>query len=313
MIMAGPLVSIVIPVYNRPALIGEAIASALQEGTSVPLEVIVVDDCSTDETWDLLTGYGQAIRAARLPRNSGQSAARNHGLDLAAARYVKFLDSDDVLAPGHLELEVDLAESGGADIVVSGWGDRFADGRTREWTAPRFHSIVDDVLAGIAVPTSSALYRRERCVRWDAALKKLDDWDYFCQSALGAATIATVEGVAYWIREHAGARATDATMLANAREHHIILHKIEERLASMGELTEPRRKRLAQYFYKELRVLSLHDRPAFEEAVRHIAELDGRFRPVDEERQPWMRLAARLLGTRRAVLLHSAIKQRLRP
>src|SRR5438128_6057268 len=58
--MTAPLVSIVIPVYNRPALVREAIASALAEGARVPLEVIVVDDCSTDDTWDVIAGYGAA-------------------------------------------------------------------------------------------------------------------------------------------------------------------------------------------------------------------------------------------------------------
>lgn len=301
-------VSVVIPVFNRPQLVRDAITSARGRA-----EVVVVDDCSTDDTWGVLQSYGEAIRTARLTRNSGQSVARNRGLELVRTKYVKFLDSDDVLEPGHLDLEIAAAESSGADIVVSGWGDRSADGVQREWPAPQFRSIVDDVLAGLAVPTSSALYRADRCVRWDPALKKLDDWDYFCQNALGASAIATVPGVAYWMREHGGARATQASMLANAREHHVILRKIEARLESMGELTEARRKRLAQYFYKELRVLSLHDRPAFEEAMRHIVELDPRFRPVDEERQGWMRVAARVLGTRRAVLLHSAAKRLLRP
>src|ERR1043165_7494041 len=125
--MTAPPVSIVIPVYNRPALVREAIDSALAERG---VEVIVVDDCSTDDTWDALARYGDAIRAVRLPRNSGQSAARNHGLDLATAKYVKFLDSDDLLAAGHLDAEVALAESTGAEIVASGWGEHRVDGRT---------------------------------------------------------------------------------------------------------------------------------------------------------------------------------------
>jgi len=310
--MASPLVSIVIPVYNRPALIRDAVDSALDEGKRVPLEVIVVDDCSTDETWDVVRGYGGVVRAVRLERNSGQSVARNHGLDLASAKYVKFLDSDDVLAEGHLELEVERAESDGADIVVSGWGARFDDGTTRVWPAPHFQSVIDDVLAGLAVPTSSALYRKGACARWDPALRKLDDWDVFCQSALGAAAIVAVEGSAYWMREHGGARATGVSMLTNAREHHAILDKIERRLAAMGELTEARRKRLAQYYYKEMRVFALYDRPAFEEAMRHIVALDPRFRPVDEERQAWMRAAARVLGPRQAILVHTRIKTLLR-
>jgi hypothetical protein len=101
-------------------------------------------------------------------------------------------------------------------------------------------------------------------------------------------------------------------MLANAREHHRILQKIEERLAKDALLTPARRRRLAQYFYKEMRVLSLHDRDAFDAAAVHIRDLDPHFQPRDEEQQQSMRVLARLLGFRNAILLHSAIKSALK-
>jgi len=66
---------------------------------------------------------------------------------------------------------------------------------------------------------------------------------------------------------------------------------------------------MAQYYYKELRVLSLHDRAAFAESVNHIRELDPRFQPFDEERLWYMRVAARLLGFERATLMHSKVKR----
>lgn len=299
-------VDIIIPVYNRAALVHEAIESALSEDANV----IVVDDASTDGTWDSLRAYdgNPAVRGLRMPANGGQSAARNLGLDAATAAYVKFLDSDDTLIPGHLGAEVRALESTGAEIAVAGW-HADANGKTSAYDAPVFHNIVDDVLAGLAVPTSAALYVRHAEWRWDPALRKLDDWDYFCQAALGAKRIVTVAGPAYTIREHGGARMTNTTMLANAREHHRILEKIEARLAADGVLTPPRRRRLAQYFYKEMRVLSLHDRPAFDAAAIHIRALDPNFQPRDEEQQRMMRVLARLLGFRTAILLHTAVKR----
>ena len=299
-------VDIIMPVYNRATLVHEAIASALGEAANV----IVVDDASTDDTWDSLRAYdgNPAVRCLRMPANGGQSAARNLGIDAATATYVKFLDSDDVLIPGHLGAEVRALESSGADIAVSGWQSD-ANEKTTAYAAPLFQNIVDDVLAGLAVPTSAALYVRHPEWRWDPALRKLDDWDYFCQAALRAKRIVTVEGPAYTMREHGGARATNTTMLANAREHHRILEKIEERLAADGVLTPARRRRLAQYFYKEMRVLSLNDRDAFDKAAQHIRALDPNFQPRDEEQQQLMRVMARVLGFRNAILLHSAIKR----
>jgi glycosyltransferase involved in cell wall biosynthesis len=305
-------VDIIIPVYNRPAMVAEAIDSALVAAADVPIEIIVVDDASTDGTWDRLRQYSDPrIRCFRVDANGGQSAARNFGLDRARGEYIKFLDSDDVLVPGHLAAEVHALQKTGADIAASGW-DADWNGRITTYGAPVFHTIADDILAGVAVPTSSALYVRRPEWRWDPALRKLDDWDYFCQAALGANAITTVQGSAYIMREHSGIRATTTTMLANAREHHRILQKIEERLAKDALLTPARRRRLAQYFYKEMRVLSLHDRDAFDAAAVHIRDLDPHFQPRDEEQQQSMRVLARLLGFRNAILLHSAIKSALK-
>jgi glycosyltransferase involved in cell wall biosynthesis len=303
-------VDIIIPVFNRVRLVHDAIASSLKAANEVDVAVIVVDDGSTDGTWESLAAYygNPAVRCLRVPANGGQSAARNLGLDAATATYIKFLDSDDVLTPGHLALEVRALQSTGADIAVSGWLSE-GGGWTAEFAAPVFHDIINDVLAGVAVPTSAALYVRHREWRWDTDLRKLDDWDYFCQAALGAKSITTVHGSAYTMREHSGPRESATTMLATAVAHHRILFKIEERLAQTGELTPERRRRLAQYFYKEMRVLSLHDRDAFDAAAIHIRELDPYFQPRDEEQQRLMRVLARLLGFRNAILLHSAIKR----
>jgi glycosyltransferase involved in cell wall biosynthesis len=304
-----PLVSIIIPVFNRASMVREAVASALAAAADIDFERVLVDDASTDNTWDSLRAYADArIVTLRLEKNGGQSAARNRGLEAARGMYVKFLDSDDLLLP-HLAAELRAIEESGAEIAISAWTEESAKGVRETHDAPRFDSIVDDVLNGRAVPTSAALYVRRADWRWDPSFRKLDDWDYFCQAALGAQRIVTVPGSAYVMRNHAAPRATDVSMLANAVEHHRILHKIEARLRADGRLTAPRRARLAQYFYKELRVLSLHDRAAFEDALAHIHELDPSFTPREEESQRWMRVAAHLLGTRNAVLLHTAVKR----
>ena len=306
------IVSVVVPVFNRARMVREAIESALAGAPAVPLEVVVVDDASTDDTWDSLRAYADPrLRIARLERNSGQSAARNRGLELAAGRYVKFLDSDDVLLAEHLPSEVRAMEAG-ADIAVSGWYEDDENGKRSTVEAPRFESIVDDVLAGRAVTTSSGLYVRRTAVRWDPALRKVDDWDYFCQSALGASRIDSIPGAAYIVRQHGGTRATGVGILANAREFYYILHKVERRLAEEGRLTPARKRRLAQYYYKELRVLCLNDRASFDAEVAHIRELDSAFQPRDEERQRVMRVLARVLGFRRAIAWHSAIKRMVR-
>ncbi|HJQ38273.1 MAG TPA: glycosyltransferase family 2 protein [Thermoanaerobaculia bacterium] len=300
-------VSIIIPVYNRAALLREAIDSVLPAAGELDLELVVVDDASTDDTWPFIQSLDHpSIRAFRLEQNRRQSAARNRGLEEARGRYVKFFDSDDRLEPEHLRRELEAIEREQADIAVSGW---YSEGAP-PFDAPHFGSIVDDVLAGVAVPTSAALYVRRPDWRWDENLHVLDDWDYFCQAALGASKIVTVPGVSYVMRRHEGARVTGAvTMLSNARAHHTILSKIERRLEGEGRLTDARRKRLAQYFYKELRVLTLHDPPAARAALQHIFELDPRFRPTEEERSRAIRIAARVVGVRATLRLYKLAKR----
>lgn len=130
---AGPeglvAVSVVIPCHNAEATIGRAIASVLAQ-TRRPLEVIVVDDASTDATPARLSQL-QALHGAhwlsvlRLPANRGPAAARNAGWDAARGDYVAFLDADDAWHPRKIELQLDvmrahptLALSGHAHRVV---------------------------------------------------------------------------------------------------------------------------------------------------------------------------------------------------
>jgi glycosyltransferase involved in cell wall biosynthesis len=98
-----PVVSVVIPTYNRWPMIGEAIDSVLAQ-TYREFELIVVDDGSTDPTADQLAKRGSAIRLVSRPRQ-GVAAARNFGVRIAAGRYIAFLDSDDLWLPKKLAIQ----------------------------------------------------------------------------------------------------------------------------------------------------------------------------------------------------------------
>jgi hypothetical protein len=313
----GPHVSVIIPTYNRARFIGDAVASCLAQRLPVhPPEILVVDDGSTDDTAAVLKEFGGTIRYIPLASNHGRNAARNVGLASATGSYVKFLDSDDVLEAGSLEIELATAHDSGADIVVSGWQTvEVVPGRSvrllERFEPPTMEPIIDSLLAGKAVPTSAAIYSRDLVgdLRWDEELQKLDDWDWFIRAALRARKIARAPVVAYSWRQHPAQGIRSDTMLRNAQEHHAILDKLEKSLRASGMLTGARQKRLAQYYYKEMRILSLYDESRFDWGVRHIYVLDPMFVPRDEERQWWMRLMCRFLGVRGALSLHSAVKK----
>jgi len=317
-------VSIIIPTYNRCGLLSQAIDSCVRQidDGKIEVQIIVIDDASTDLTYEVLEKYGDSIETMLKPRNEGQAKGRNNGIKKASGRYVKFLDSDDILVDGILHEEISLADYENADIVVSGWGEveiddkgRHIAGTEKLYSAPCMEPLTDAVLLGRSPVTSAALYKRSYIekLEWDPSVRKLDDWDWFVRAALQQGKVISLNSLSYWWRQHSGKRITSSSsMLLNAVEHHKILKKMEEILGDQGELTPHRKKRLAQYYYKELRVLSLYDRDRFNNAVEHIYSLDPAFVPVDEERQYYMRILGRLLGIRRSLLLHSFVKKLLK-
>ena len=107
-------VSAIIPTYNRAALVTEAVDSVLAQ-TYQNVEVIVVDDGSTDGTQERLAQYGDKIRVI-YQQNAGPSAARNLGIASATGSLIAFLDSDDLWLPTKLERQVTLLEQSGHSV-----------------------------------------------------------------------------------------------------------------------------------------------------------------------------------------------------
>ena len=105
---SAPSVSVIIPVYNGAAFVAEAIESALAQ-THEPLEVIAVDDGSTDGTATVIRRFPTVTLIEQS--NRGVSAARNAALETTAGEYIAFLDADDVWAPSKTEVQVAFLEA----------------------------------------------------------------------------------------------------------------------------------------------------------------------------------------------------------
>src|SRR5690349_11768985 len=103
-----PRVSIIIPTHSRPALLPRAVESALAAGTDV--EVVVVDDASTDQTAAVCKTLA-GIKYVRVENNQGVAGARNIGLLASTADYIALLDDDDVRAAGSLDLQLARLEN----------------------------------------------------------------------------------------------------------------------------------------------------------------------------------------------------------
>jgi len=132
--IGNPDVSVVIPLYNNKRYISEALDSALEQGACT-VEIIVVDDGSTDGGADIVAAYAENHSEIELIRqaNQGVAAARNHALNLATGTYIAFLDSDDALRPGALADMVYLANHWHADLVIGESRNVYTFGTTRQW------------------------------------------------------------------------------------------------------------------------------------------------------------------------------------
>ncbi len=102
--MKRPLVSVIVPVYNGAQFIGKAIESVLVQNYD-PLEIIIVDDGSTDETANIVKSYNN-MRYIYQP-NQGVATARNTGINSSRGKLIAFLDADDCWAPNKLNIQVD--------------------------------------------------------------------------------------------------------------------------------------------------------------------------------------------------------------
>ncbi len=122
-----PLISVIIPTYNRAELLRETLKSVFAQSFR-DFEVVVVDDGSTDQTEGMLCEFGNVIRSIRQ-KNKGPGAARDTGVQAAHGVYIAFLDSDDLWFPWTLEIYAKLlCEKSGVDIIF---------GKVARFTTPR--------------------------------------------------------------------------------------------------------------------------------------------------------------------------------
>lgn len=196
----NPLVSIVIPMYNREKTIQTAITSVLAQ-TYDKIEVIVVDDCSTDNSVNMVKQLkDDRIRLVLLKRNSGACVARNVGLDNARGEYIAFHDSDDVWHKNKLEKSLYYMKKVEADMVFSALykqGEkRYPTGRVLpKVNLNQEQDKITFLLGSNCVSTQTIVIKKnvsER-VRFDESLPRFQDWDLALQIALAGYKIYFIE------------------------------------------------------------------------------------------------------------------------
>lgn len=209
-------VTIVIPTYNRAAWVGQAIRSALEQ-TVVDLELIVVDDGSTDDTASVIGALPADGRLRYVHQeNRGRSEARNHGLRLAKGEYIGFLDSDDQLLPDALAKQLAaFAMQPEAGMTVAGYrvvGDQGqALGEFRPWEWADRRDLQGWLFNCFGMP-GTVLHRRtwvERVGGFDRACEIAEDWDLYLRLAAAGCQTAWNRSIVCAYHRHQGSSIMD--------------------------------------------------------------------------------------------------------
>ena len=256
--MAGELVSVVIPAYNQGQFVRDAVLSALEQ-TYQPLEVIVIDDGSTDDTVIRLAPYAQRIRIIRQ-ENRGLSAARNTGIRHSSGEWIALLDADDVWH--RQKLEVQLAAVRGRDDVALVGSSRASSLSNLSLPSPRVYELtVRDFVLSSRTGTSGALIRRscfDTVGLFDESLRSVEDRDMWLRLAARFPCVL-VDSPCWWYRIH--------PMQMNRNSHRMFVNY--RRVLSNFFATHPQHRQL----YRQAMAYLYFDAvwPHFEEGKRLAA------------------------------------------
>lgn len=234
--MPGPLVTVIIPTFNRREWIGECLDSVRAQ-TYPHVETLVIDDCSSDGTVEWLRGEPR-YSFAKLhvqPVNGGASVARNTGIQMARGEFVAFIDSDDALAPTHVERAVEVFRGDpnvglfacdstligpGGEVLHGGqtWHEIQGALRGRQFrTGPR--TLLDIFLAPNCFPGYTlprAVF--ERVGYFDQSIFPMDDYDLSLRVAGAGYTVYYRHEPLALRREHTGQCSGVANSVKTCRE-----------------------------------------------------------------------------------------------
>ena len=201
--------SIIIPVYNYGKYVEEAVASIYKNKTTYTVQIIIIDDQSTDNSADILTSiglqYGTTI--IKNSENMGVAATRNRGLALAAGEYLMCLDADDYIAGNYIQNHLDNLRSSNCDVS---YGDiQYFGGQDSRIQMPQFSA--EKLYTTNIVPVSSVFSRKVFISTggYPAGLTGWEDYDFWLTALEAGATFKHCLDALLYYRRHTGSMITE--------------------------------------------------------------------------------------------------------
>ncbi len=277
------LVSVIVPCFNAARWIRETLASVRAQ-TGVSLQVIVVDDGSTDATAEIVAREFPRVELVQTT-NQGASAARNRGLAAARGDVIQFLDADDVLLPRKIETQLGALREKNADVVYGDWQylmpQREGTFRPAQTVARAMDAEPELALfTGFWSPLCVYLFTRavvDKTGGFNPALPLLEDARFVFDCARHGARFEYVPGVVAHYRLHA-AQISRRDPREFARERFGLAREVHQAWKQAG-MTAPRRAALLQVYGNVARSAFELDRATFDAAYRELLALDPAYIP----------------------------------
>lgn len=296
------LVSVIIPAYNSSKTIERTIASVLEQDYP-NIEIIVVNDGSTDDTESVLSKYGNNIKYYYQP-NAGVSAARNLGFEKSYGKFIQYLDADDLLAKNKISIQTEALLRNNASVAYGDWV-RFSETDfafkelekvEREMTLrPEIELITD-----FWVPLASLLYTREIAIKigaWNTKLPVIQDARYALDAAINGGKFIYTPGVMGYYRMHeSGSLSTKnrydfmADCFENAKQ-------IDQLWRNDYKIDLEKKKAILGVLRFCINEFSLLNKQLHKESVKLILDIDKNYIP---ENSGLLRTMSKILGYRTA-------------
>ncbi len=313
----SPTVSVIIPCYNARNWVAEAIHSCFNQ-TYPFIEVIVVDDGSTDGSLAVLEGFGSRITLKAGP-NQGGNVARNAGFKLSSGDYIQFLDADDYLLPDKIAKQVHFLQETNADVVYGDW--RF------QVHQPNGHIYLEkiaisgapaDILESLLdgwwwVAPGALLYKRSvvnKVGGWDERLRAAQDRDFFTSVAMSGAVVRYLPGCDFIYRRHGQGTVSTSNIQRWLENHWRSLQKTESVLFETGRLSSKYKEAIAGGCFHLLRTSPSMNTELHFEILQKIQSLAPDFRA--ERETILFKLAQSCLGFDRTFRLFFSIRERVK-
>jgi glycosyltransferase involved in cell wall biosynthesis len=249
-------VSVIIPCFNAEKWLSEAIDSVLAQ-TYEDLEVIVIDDGSSDRSLEIIQSYGDRL-IWHTGENQGANHARNRGFALSTGDYLQYLDADDYLLPDKIAKQVQCLQTTAADFVYSDWRyQHHLDNGEIHLDESRICGVKEDFLYSLLANDrwsnlAPILFRRSilNRVSWDENLQAAQDRGFLLSVMLAGAKCVYQSGCDSIYRMHQGSTVSTASKLRWFEAHCLVMELAEKKLLAMGLLNNKYQQALATAYWE---------------------------------------------------------------